>query len=349
MLALLAALVGGLARLGWSLPVGASIAAFHGPLMVAGFLGTVVGLERAVALGRSWAYGAPIASGLGAIALMMNVQIGAWLMALGSGFTVLALAEVVRRQTTTFTIIMAVGALAWLVGQITWLAGQPIHRVVWCWAGFLVLTIAGERLELTRLVRLRLSIRGAFIIAVAVFLAGLSATAIAPRGGVVIMGLALIAVAVWLGLFDIARRTVRASGLPRFIAVALLAGYVWLAVAGALAVRWGAVETGPAYDAVLHALFVGFVFSMIFGHAPIIVPAVVGVPIHYRPAFYSHLGLLHVSLIVRMAGDLTFWLPARQWGGMLNALAIVLFFANTAYGTRVPTPGADRPPVPQRQ
>jgi hypothetical protein len=98
-----------------------------------------------------------------------------------------------------------------------------------------------------------------------------------------------------------------------------------------------------------HALFVGFVFSMIFGHAPIIVPAVVGVPIHYRPAFYAHLGLLHVSLIVRMAGDLTFWLPARQWGGMLNALAIVLFFANTAYGTRVPTPGADRPPVPQRQ
>ena len=52
MLALVSALAGGLARLGWPLPVAASLVAFHGPVMVAGFLGTVIGLERAVALGR---------------------------------------------------------------------------------------------------------------------------------------------------------------------------------------------------------------------------------------------------------------------------------------------------------
>ena len=69
MLALLSGLAGGLARLGWPLPVAAPLVAFHGPLMVAGFLGTVIGLERAVALGRSWAYAGPIASGLGALTL----------------------------------------------------------------------------------------------------------------------------------------------------------------------------------------------------------------------------------------------------------------------------------------
>jgi len=76
MLALLSALAGGLARLGWPLPVSAPLVAFHGPLMVAGFLGTVIGLERAVALGRSWAYGGPIASGLGALALAAGVPGG---------------------------------------------------------------------------------------------------------------------------------------------------------------------------------------------------------------------------------------------------------------------------------
>ena len=51
-LSLLGALGGGLVRLGWPLPTTPGLVAFHGPLMVAGFLGTVIGLERAVALGR---------------------------------------------------------------------------------------------------------------------------------------------------------------------------------------------------------------------------------------------------------------------------------------------------------
>src|SRR5450756_2834249 len=59
----------GLARLGWSSP-GAALAAVHGPLMASGFFGTVISLERAVALGRRWAYSAPLASALGALAAM---------------------------------------------------------------------------------------------------------------------------------------------------------------------------------------------------------------------------------------------------------------------------------------
>ena len=42
----------GLLRFGWSLPAGrANLIELHGPLMVFGFLGTVISLERAVALG----------------------------------------------------------------------------------------------------------------------------------------------------------------------------------------------------------------------------------------------------------------------------------------------------------
>ena len=54
-LALLAALWAGLMRLGWRLPaLTPSLALAHGPLMISGFLGTLITLERAVALKQKW-------------------------------------------------------------------------------------------------------------------------------------------------------------------------------------------------------------------------------------------------------------------------------------------------------
>jgi hypothetical protein len=90
-------------------------------------------------------------------------------------------------------------------------------------------------------------------------------------------------------------------------------------------------SAGPIYDAKLHAVFVGFVFSMVFGHAPIIFPAVLGSPaslgqpIAYRSYFYAPLLLLHLSLVLRLAGEFGGWILVRQWAGLLNALAILLF------------------------
>jgi len=117
MLALLAALWGGLLRLGWQLPVPPTpLAAFHGPLMVAGFLGTVIGMERAVALGGGWAYLAPLASGLGALALVAGSPGGSGplLTTAGSLGLVLLFVAILFRQTAPFTVVMALGALAWL-------------------------------------------------------------------------------------------------------------------------------------------------------------------------------------------------------------------------------------------
>jgi len=332
MLALLSALAGGLARLGWPLPVAASLVAFHGPLMVAGFLGTVIGLERAVALGRAWAYGGPIASGLGALALAAGVPGGTELMLLGSMVMVAAFVAILRRQVALFTVVMTLGALCWVIGQALWLGGEPVHRVVWWWAGFLVLTIVGERLDLSRLQRPTAASRLAFVAAAGVLLIGLGRASLAPDDGMRLVGAGFVALAAWLGAFDVARRTVRGAGLTRFIAAALLSGYAWLGVAGLLLLRWPHVSAGAQYDAFLHALFVGFFFSMIFGHALIIFPAVLGVRVAYRPIFYLPLGLLHASLVVRMLGDFASWLAGRQWGGLLNVLAIVLFFALVVHG-----------------
>ena len=65
-LGLLAALWAGLMRLGWQLPALApSLAMAHGPLMISGFLGTLITLERAVAMKQKWMYLPPLLSGLG--------------------------------------------------------------------------------------------------------------------------------------------------------------------------------------------------------------------------------------------------------------------------------------------
>ena len=66
-IALLAGLTGALVLLGVPMPAGtARLAVDHGTLMTLGFLGTVIALERAVALGRPMGYAAPAAAGAGA-------------------------------------------------------------------------------------------------------------------------------------------------------------------------------------------------------------------------------------------------------------------------------------------
>ncbi len=186
MLALLAGLWGGLLRLGWQLPlVHASAAAYHGPLMISGFLGTVIGLERAVALGRLWGYAAPLLTGLGAVALVAGAPQGvaALMMTVGSAGLCAVFVAIVMRQWALFTVVMAAGAVLWFVGQSLWLAGWPIHRLVFWWVGFLVLTISGERLELARLVRLTSASQAIFGAGVAVFLAGLGWSLVDFEGG----------------------------------------------------------------------------------------------------------------------------------------------------------------------
>jgi hypothetical protein len=195
----------------------------------------------------------------------------------------------------------------------------------------LILTIAGERLELSRMLVLNKRSRDFFKIALGIFSIGLLVSLIIFDVGVRISGVGLILFGAWLLRFDVARRTIRKNGLTRFIAACLLPGYVWLMAGGALWLAVGGTSTnGFLYDAMYHALFLGFVFSMIFGHAPIIIPSVMPIDVAYRSRFYLHLALLQLSLVLRVSADLFAAQPVRQWAGLLNVLAILLFLFNMA-------------------
>ena len=358
LLALLAGLWAGLVRLGWGWPpLRPTLPMSHGPLMISGFLGTVIGLERAVALsalryaqGNSadsrrqagnygWTYLGPLLTALGAVFLIIGAPglPGPLFMTLGSLGLVLVFGLILRLHLAFFTMTMALGAALWLVGNSLWLLGWPIPTIVGWWSGFLILTIAGERLELGRVLRPPRRAQRPFGGAIGLLLMGLVVTLFDLTLGSRLAGAGMIALALWLWRYDVARHTVRKTGLTRFIAICLLSGYIWLGAGGLLNLLYGGVTAGPYYDAIQHAIFIGFVMAMIFGHAPIIFPAILGRPLTFKPLFYSHLSLLHLSLLLRLGGDLAAWLPGRQWGGLLNAAAILLFLANTVWAIKTTT------------
>lgn len=334
-LSLLAGLWAGLLMLGLHVPTWReSLGEDHGPLMTLGFLGTVISLERAVALRRRWGFAAPAAAGLGGLALVAGLPggLGWTLLCLGSVILLLIYAAAYRIAPAVHLVVMAAGGLCWYLATVLWFGGRIIDDLVPLLAGFLVLTILGERLELARVALLNRVSVCVFAAGAVVFGAGLLLTAAGEQTqplGVRIGGAGLLVFAVWGARFDVARRTVQVPGVTRFMAVSLLAGYVWMVVAAMTWILAGDLHRSDGtYDVALHAVFLGFVMSMIFAHAPVIVPAVLRVRLPFRPWFYAHTALLHAALLVRVVwgdglGDRIAW----QVGGVSTELAILLFLA----------------------
>lgn len=338
LLALLFAAWAGLLRLGWSLPaLPRALPAGHGPLMISGFLGTLIIVERVVALQRNVLFAGPLLTAVGWVLMLVEPsgRLGSALITLGSGVAVLVLGIMIRRETRLHTITMGLGTLAWLLSNLVWWLGRPVFQIVYLWMAFLVLTIAGERLELSRVLRPTPWQVRLFALAAGLFLLGALLAVLNPIEGARLAGAGMLGLAAWLLRFDIARHTLRHENpLTRFIGRCLFTGYLWLGAAGLLLLVYGGRNAGPLYDAGLHAVFLGFVFSMIFGHAPIILPALVRIPLIFHPVFYVHLVLLHASLTLRVVSDLVNWRPGIQWGGMLNVIAVLLFLGVTLVTAR---------------
>ncbi len=307
----------------------ARIAELHAPLMVFGFVGTFIVLERAVAARKVWGYSAPLLLGLGSLTLLSELPEFVGKSMIGLGFVMLlGIYIVIRRRSPAAAIdIQILGAVSGLAAVVLWLADAPISAIVPGMATYLILTIAGERLELARVspaLDVRAENLGLGASLLLVITAGIAP--LWPAAGYPLLGVALALLIVWLFRFDVATRLVNTKGLPRYMAVCLLAGYVWLLVPAGIWIVVGLVDNGRAYDAALHAIFLGFVMSMIMAHAPVILPAVLRKPLPYRWFLYLPVALMHVSLAIRLlGGDAWGSVDAVRWGGSLNVIAILLF------------------------
>ena len=336
-IALLLGLDAGLLLLGLPAPLDFQrLADVHGMVMTVGFVGALIALERAVAQGRRLSYAAPLGMSLGALLTLSPAPlwVGQSLMLIGAFALLLVYLPLWRRSYDPAVAIQFSGAFLAVGATGLWLGGVTIPNLVPWLTGFLVLTIAGERVELARVGQLgadpsRQDRHDAQALTLGLLLViVVTAATLWPDVGLPAFGVTLVVIAVVFAARDIARHTVRSTGLPRFSAACLLAGYVWLAVAGLL---WLRPElSGLRYDAVLHATFLGFVMSMVLAHAPVILPAVLRRPLPYTPSFWAVAVLLHGSLLVRVLGDLAGSESVRAVAGTLNVLALLALVATAA-------------------
>ncbi len=326
MLALVIAVLSGLARMGWSMPQPVAEALpWHGVLMIPVFFATVIGLERAVALASRWAYLAPLCSALAWPLLMAGWSGAAMTLMLAASLIFSAASwKVWRLQPQLHGAILLLGALSLVVGNALLLLGFTIHQVLPAWLAYLVLTIAGERLELSRLVVRDEALRRQLARFSLLPLLAIPVGLLWPQPALALLAVGLLLIGYWLLRNDIARRTVRQQGLTRFTAVCMLLGYLWLLLSALLFAALAAGWIG-SWDAPLHSLLLGFVFAMVFGHALLIFPAVTRLKIPYHPLFYLPLLLLQISLVVRLVHGGLGHFGGYALGGLLNAVALGLF------------------------
>lgn len=297
----------------------------HGQVMVLGFLGTLISLERAQALGRAWAFLAPALFGAGALALVSPAPplLGELLQVEGALVFVATYIALWRRAPRPLVAVQVLSGVLVLGGAVVVTFGGAPAALPWL-AGFVIVTIAAERAELAALSMGRRADLELLALASALTLSVLAAL-VFPAIGERLVGVIMVATAAWLAVHDVARRQLRLTGQHRYLATALLAGYANLLIAGSALAIAGLRTSTATYDAVVHGVFLGFAVSMVMAHAPVILPAVLGRPLAYRPVLWVPLILLHVSLAVRFTGALVGQNQLWQVGGVLGVIAMLTF------------------------
>ena len=327
LVSLLTAIWAGWLRLGWSLPV-SNAAAQHGALMTCSFLASLVFLERAVTFKNKLVLLLPAVNALSVIAFLLKLPVLAQgcLLAGSLGFAAMCCYFIYTYRELYYTVFLA-GALCLFVGNVILYYTNSYPAVVPWWMVFLLCTIVAERLELSRFLAITQWKRNALLLALAFTLASLLVPAAAS--GSYWFAASLIPIAIWLLRYDMAWRSVKVAGQHRYSALLLITGYIWLLISATFFFTRSLFTF--SYDAALHSFFIGFVLSMIFSHAPIILPALLKKSIKiYRPVLYVWFCLLQASLLLRMVGDVLGNTILRKWGGLLNGVVMLLFFATIA-------------------
>lgn len=325
---LVVAVWSGWLRIGWSLPVN-GVAAQHGNFMINSFLASLIFLERAVTFKNKWILLLPAITALSGVAFVCGFNLaGQLLLAAGSAGFVLMCGFFVYRYSELYYYVFLAGALCLLAGNIILLKTHYYPGAVNWWIGFLLFTIVAERLELSRFLSLTNFKRNFLLVSLAATLLAL----LWPfrSNGNLALAVPIAMTGFWLLKYDMAKHSVKMKGQHRYSGMLLLTGYVWLLIMAVLLVIQAYLPFG--YDAVLHSFFIGFVFSMIFSHAPIILPAVARLPIKiYRPFLYVLFILLQVSLLLRIIADVIGDVGWRKMGGLSNGITILLFFISIAF------------------
>lgn len=315
----------GIIRLGFDLP-GIDWATLHGPLMVGGFVGTIIGIERSILSGNAkWAI-IPLLSGLSVVAWLVGFAKEApWLLA-GSAVLLVVMqgTHLFRGGLSWVSAIQMAGAACFLGGNLRLLFDPFMPAIVPWWMGFVLCFILATRLADTsfREPFARWLVRSGLTM----YLAGL----LIPfhLNGYYLTGTGLILIAVGMIVTETGGSRAPATAFDIYSIAATVAGWWWLLIAGIGLTFWK--EHLYGYDATVHAFFLGFLFSMVFLHALGKAAALASLP-HppFHPILFVWLVLLSASLAVRIfAGDILLMEFVKRWAGIFNGVSILGFLVS---------------------
>lgn len=345
LLSLLTGIFSGWFRIGWYLPLSLP-SGEHGALMVGSFLGTLICLERSISYPNRIALLVPALNAFSIVFFLISMPKIAYIFLLtgSAGLTIIYYLLYVKHKGMHLLIMLA-GAMCYFIGNAILLNSSFYPSSVMWWIAFLFFTITGERLELSRFILLKnvFKKQAVFVILLLVFIAGI----ILPfhTFGAYAAAVSLTGAALWLLKYDMAKHSLKKPGISFYSGLLLITGYFWLIITG-IFFALGAYF-GSYYDASIHSFFIGFVFLMIFAHAPVILPAVLKLNISpFGRSLYIWYGLLNVTLLWRVLCILPEIAPSKMWAGMFNGIVIIGFFVNMIILARLAKKRSVNPPVP---
>lgn len=332
LLSLLLGIYAGWLRMGWNFPMSQAMGQ-HGLIMVGSFLGTLIILERIVAFKKLWMYAVPLINALSLPAFFFDREgLALVFLLVGSSGLLLVYVMTYRKYREKYILIMMIGGGLLITGLGMLIINNRYPQAVPFWIGFLLLTILGERIDLAKFLprnRIKEPLIWIFIV---IFMIGLFTSF--HEAGHIMAGAGMILIAYWLMKYDIVNKSMKSHGIHQYIGLTLFSGYIWLFISGLLLLL--NLDLVYFYDAVLHSFFLGFVFLMIFAHAPIIFPGVVGISITpYHRSLYLWMILLNGSLVLRIFSDLFFMNYLRQISGLMNGMILIGFFINLVFIIRI--------------
>lgn len=317
------------------------LVAAHGALMVFGFMGTAIGMERGVAYrsgGRRnprWGFLAPLFGALGVLSIFVLTftyplpqrwqAIPGILWTISMAFLAAVYAGIWMWQNSLTLIVQILGALTGCVSLVLWSAGWSATVLAPSWMVFLVLTIVGERLELSRVSFRSSPVEGVIMAASVVSVAGGFLIPWFRETGYVVLGCAFLVLLVTMLASDIARRTFRLGGFTGFMGCAMLVAYFWGILGSSLWVILPHTYSNmhSAWSGFSLVCFdLGFVMSMVIAHAFLIVPAILRRPARWTRAMWVPLALLTAGVATGFAGALTGQLMVGKVSSAIEILAL---------------------------
>jgi hypothetical protein len=300
----------------------------HGEIMLGGFLAALIIFERMIALRVDSLIWVPYVyalsalmmhSGNPAVRVIHIAALAGWILHRWIAFRKFHRWEKPLVESVAF--ITLTSALMYPGG----LAARP--EVALQGLAFPIAVIAVERLEMSFLLK-KINSRLVLIGLIGWCLLWNLAT---WRGipGLTMMGAITLTLVVMVALHDMALRVFKkqTDGLHKFLKIALMLSYLWLFFAAVVMTASSQISSAIFKDVQFHLIGLGFIFTMILGHAPLILSAAIG-KLPPKKAPIIPFVIFQAATLLRITGDFSLWKSTAlwQWSGWMSGLIHAIAF-----------------------